>query len=479
MNKTLHPLRAVLHPLWCLALVGLLVNDHVLKGAGLLPSVVTGKLSDFAGYFLFPALLAVVGRVRTRRGFLWCHLATAALLLLTELSPAVCGLIQRVLGVRLWPDATDLVALFSVWASYVVLGKAAERTESSTLGAQRSRWAKPLSALGALASVATSPSQPPEQPVPMGPQDKIRLTNRSNETVQVRVLALRPEILWDCATATRPGEVLADSHFVLVRHVTMQPGSMLSLGGLTQRMDCDVLRVQAEGYSDRLVTWDVAAVSDPTTFVTMDLRDARAVSVANAVDHPIATLNTPPVPGCEPPSDETAVGYSSSLPAAGEWTLMQIARGLDGCDVLDLIKGGLAQSYTLCAEPLGVPFVAGDKLEFRVPANGATGVVVMGRDALGKTQTLALVAAEPSSMVRPVCGTAKRACVSGRPGQAVVQTAAGATDWLGAGQEQTQTVGGRTTRLVMKRVEQIEVLDSRCATDMALGGVVSYLSLSY
>ncbi|NUQ77337.1 MAG: hypothetical protein HUU21_27695, partial [Polyangiaceae bacterium] len=50
------------HPLPIAAVVVLAVNDHLLKGAGILPGWVTGKLSDIAGLFFFPVLLAAVGR---------------------------------------------------------------------------------------------------------------------------------------------------------------------------------------------------------------------------------------------------------------------------------------------------------------------------------------------------------------------------------------------------------------------------------
>ena len=40
------------------AAVLLVVNDHLLKGAGVLPGWLTGKLSDFAGLFFAPLLLA-------------------------------------------------------------------------------------------------------------------------------------------------------------------------------------------------------------------------------------------------------------------------------------------------------------------------------------------------------------------------------------------------------------------------------------
>ncbi len=51
-------LRALRHPLTLISIGLLLLNDHVLKAAT--PSVVTGKVSDFAGLFFFPFLLAAI-----------------------------------------------------------------------------------------------------------------------------------------------------------------------------------------------------------------------------------------------------------------------------------------------------------------------------------------------------------------------------------------------------------------------------------
>ena len=51
-------LTALGHPLSLGAVALLLLNDHVLKQA--FPSILTGKLSDFAGLFFFPFLLAVL-----------------------------------------------------------------------------------------------------------------------------------------------------------------------------------------------------------------------------------------------------------------------------------------------------------------------------------------------------------------------------------------------------------------------------------
>jgi hypothetical protein len=54
------PLGEFLHPVPLVALVLLAVNDHRLKGAGLLPLWLTGKLSDFAGLLFFPLLLTAL-----------------------------------------------------------------------------------------------------------------------------------------------------------------------------------------------------------------------------------------------------------------------------------------------------------------------------------------------------------------------------------------------------------------------------------
>ncbi|MGM0555575.1 MAG: hypothetical protein ACQEVA_04260 [Myxococcota bacterium] len=61
------PLALLTHP-WVLAAVAITaVNDHLFKGAGWLPDVLTGKLSDVSGLFFFPIVLAVVLSLLARR----------------------------------------------------------------------------------------------------------------------------------------------------------------------------------------------------------------------------------------------------------------------------------------------------------------------------------------------------------------------------------------------------------------------------
>lgn len=100
-----HPL-----PLGCVAL--LVINDHVLKGRSIVPAVVTGKLSDFAGLFFFPVLLVTVARalrlswVTPFRAALATMIAFAAV----KLSTPVNALYAAVLGPAV-RDPSDLLAL--------------------------------------------------------------------------------------------------------------------------------------------------------------------------------------------------------------------------------------------------------------------------------------------------------------------------------------------------------------------------------
>lgn len=107
--------RGLVHPLPLTALAVLVTNDHVLKGAGLLPGWLTGKLSDVAGLFLFPLVLAALARrllprIDGRTLAAWCAVATAVGFALVKLSPAWNAAATALLGATA-PDPTDLVAL--------------------------------------------------------------------------------------------------------------------------------------------------------------------------------------------------------------------------------------------------------------------------------------------------------------------------------------------------------------------------------
>jgi outer membrane protein assembly factor BamB len=167
-EPSLLPRLALLHPAFWVSLLTLLLNDHVLKHAGLLPSVVTGKLSDFAGLFVAPVLLAALLDVRTHRAWLYCHAAVGTVFVLVNLVPGAASSLGQALSAvgipsRLWCDPSDLVALPALWASHRVFGATAERG-SELHGLWRETVVRGGLALGLLGCVATSRMPPPSIP---------------------------------------------------------------------------------------------------------------------------------------------------------------------------------------------------------------------------------------------------------------------------------------------------------------------------
>src|SRR3712207_2662164 len=117
-------LRALAHPGAVLALVVLVVNDHVLKDAW--PGWVTGKLSDVAGLVVAPLLLAVVltllrapqavpvALAATGAGFTFCKTSAFGAAVTSD----VWSLFGTPTMIR--ADVTDLLALPALCAAWRV-----------------------------------------------------------------------------------------------------------------------------------------------------------------------------------------------------------------------------------------------------------------------------------------------------------------------------------------------------------------------
>lgn len=174
----------LVHPV-PLAAVGLLaLNDHVLKGSGILPGAVTGKLSDVAGLFFFPLLLAAALRglsralrgrdIEDRRSLAAAvSIATALGFAAVKMVPAVNALVERTWG-RMVMDPSDLwtlpmVGLAAAW----MLRDAGRFPVSATASRSRADFRRALdfTALIAagLASAATSKQPVPPPPPPPAP----------------------------------------------------------------------------------------------------------------------------------------------------------------------------------------------------------------------------------------------------------------------------------------------------------------------
>lgn len=165
----LRPGRALLTPTWLAALALLGVNDHLLKGSGLLPGGLTGKLSDLAGMVVAPALLAALLGLRTRRGLLFCHVAVGAVFAAIKVSPAAADAWSWLMGLvgNAWSitvDPTDLIALPVLALGWRALLPAMRRPAPRL--AVTPRLAPRLAQLAAVCagtslSIATSSPNPP------------------------------------------------------------------------------------------------------------------------------------------------------------------------------------------------------------------------------------------------------------------------------------------------------------------------------
>jgi hypothetical protein len=160
------PAHEVLAPLPLLAIALLLLNDRVLKGTDL-PELITGKLSDVTGVFVFPlvatAVVDLVGYAlrglvpwdyTLRRWKLAVAISFTALVFGgIKLSPWLGGWAERawsavVPGSTIYPDPTDAIALIMLAGTWLHGRRAIARGSYGRLAFARSRHAagKPLAA---------------------------------------------------------------------------------------------------------------------------------------------------------------------------------------------------------------------------------------------------------------------------------------------------------------------------------------------
>lgn len=160
-------LQCLRHPLTVLAIAVLVLNDHVFKA--LTPSWLTGKLSDFAGLFFFPFVLAAgLSLVLTRIRFSNLQIGAMALgitgvwffllktnvfinLLSTQSASAIFGM-----PVSYALDASDVLALVMLLPAWLLW------IQPKIFVAKKRSWV--FLVAGLLASLATSPAVPSVNP---------------------------------------------------------------------------------------------------------------------------------------------------------------------------------------------------------------------------------------------------------------------------------------------------------------------------
>ena len=160
------------HPLPVFALLVLVVNDHLAKGAGVLPEAVTGKASDVAGLFVLPIVATSIGRRFVPRVSPVTLTAVAA-----ALTSVVFAAMKTTPSVNAWAcailgptalDRSDLLTLPACAASVVFVAHAVRReTSSAGAGARALALHRAAVAVAAIACMATSrPHGPPGREPP-------------------------------------------------------------------------------------------------------------------------------------------------------------------------------------------------------------------------------------------------------------------------------------------------------------------------
>jgi hypothetical protein len=149
----------------------MLVNDHLLKGSGVVPGVVTGKLSDLAFLFFAPIVLAYATRARTRLEVLGAFALPAALFIAINVSLVASEAFASTLSTFLPStnvcDAEDLVALVSLPLAWTFLWQQPSRPRAAR-GARRRGFGPVIVTMAAAMSCMATSAQP-RPPEPLTP----------------------------------------------------------------------------------------------------------------------------------------------------------------------------------------------------------------------------------------------------------------------------------------------------------------------
>ena len=379
MERPFAARRALMHPLWLGSLALLALNDHVLKGAGILPGAITGKLSDFAGLVVAPALLAVLLRLSSRRGLLLAHLATGAVFAAIKLSPAAAHAFEALTALTPFPwritvDPTDLMALPALALAWQILLPAMQRPLPERPAAQRVAVA-----LGSLACAATSEN--PQPPPPCGPDfcgeiprenAALVLANATEAERLVRLRPLKDSVEVDCPTLLAdPESALSRELFAPAETWLLQPNRGLPLQN-DNTAGCVAYLVDADGLAPTVLAWSSSqfvdsflstATSSPdpgrTIMLSLDSNGKLALDVHQAVFKAPALEDPPVAPGCGSPPETVGVEWSTPLPVGGPFLVESVVSSPDDCHAIALENK--ATMY-VCVPGSAMPFKAGDSL---------------------------------------------------------------------------------------------------------------------
>lgn len=302
------PMRALRHPLFLTALVLLVLNDHVLKGSGLAPAWLTGKLSDFAGLIVAPMVLSAMISARTAPRRALAFGVVGAWFAAINIFPPAAAATEALLGAigvpsRLWVDPSDLVALAAMPFAWHAMAHDG--------AAKRTRWMEKLALAAAVpACIATSPTLPQ--------MSDAMIYNDTDGDIELTVRWASARV--DCdAVSENLAEIVPASAFG-------PPGTFTVLENRAIGLDrdrsfsrvstdvndgtCDVAMVSANGLPETIVLWDGGSPSNlPLEEVEVDdARISSALRLAPGDDDTVVIVGNEGFQLTAPLSDEDYVG---------------------------------------------------------------------------------------------------------------------------------------------------------------------------
>lgn len=269
------------------ALGVLVVNDHVLKGAGVLPGWLTGKLSDFAGLVVAPlvacALLEARGRVVRLLGFAAVvvpFVAIKTVPLATHWVEALaCALGLRW---RLWTDPWDLVGLVVLPLSW--------RLATGPHAAPHGKRAPMLERIGAIGAAAACLATSDFGSSHL--KTSVAIVNLSLDDVVLQVF--RPSAPLDCsAVAPDPETALGSTDFATNKCLTLTPHQTTPLDLWWSREDdyeeetspytgpsrpCEAVLLRASGLDDVVLFWNEVEQESILEY-TVDAEESHLASI--------------------------------------------------------------------------------------------------------------------------------------------------------------------------------------------------------
>jgi len=430
-QHTIDPWRGLTHPGWWGALGLLALNDHVLKGSGLLPGAVTGKLSDVAGMAAAPVLAAALLGARSRHAVAGAFALVAVGFAAIKVSHAASALYLGALALvgvhgHNAVDPTDLLAL-------AALPLAWRLCVTAPTGSRRVALQRLAVALGGLACVATSQIEP--MPGTGQWSTSAIVANNTREAVEVRLRWIDGQVACSDRGSARgvflrsgftseplTVRLTAGQTFPLSRAAALR-AIMPATGGAwepapTTVTACDAVLVQADNLPSTVVWLSRQSVSAPVRWSASGDSGSDAVP-ALVLDGDATALTARVVDGLvsAPPAEEPA--------ACGEATTryfvaadFSVWNGLavtsvsvqpDGCTRLGAAG---AASMTLCVPEDAVPFRVGDALTAGLrqgiwtlrAERGAQLVVVPSAPYTPELAALSLRSSNSSCRAHSACG---------------------------------------------------------------------------